>query len=502
MTKENFFSKAFVALTMLAGLSLTSCGEKDVVIIDGEEWVKPDYQLTDKGAVITGTNPYDISRMLNRVKQEMIDAAAKGETFTIDIETPYFETSTDNNTISIPTVTGSDLVVNFHSAISSEVPLVLKSKGVDDDDTSVASTNKLTINLSTGTKVTDLEVNMPTTSVTLNAGSGININELISKTATNTLVIESGITVDWLWVKGGRVLVQDGAKVNGYILQDGNPIYGEGGIDNFGVSPGSDANGFFVYYIDENKAEKPYYTKKMKIAKKLKDNGDVDINNFTIFNDVEYAEEVEVIISDGAQVFFQFWKPTNSVSTIASVTGEGDAKILSSNSSFIKQLNHVTVEPWGEIVLPQNSEDCTFKSYGFRIQYNTSNLITENTIASFKDCEFVYTGNSENPQVVATDFPYLDATTGFNSFGISFDNCTFNKLFQFNIKHMTTGEDYHHAITFKQTKMGDKAVTSDTELIYDIYYFDTDDPQPVFNIDGKSYLPKYESGVWSLVMPE
>lgn len=152
----------------------------------------------------------------------------------------------------------------------------------------------------------------------------------------------------------------------------------------------------------------------MKIAKKLKDNGDVDINNFTIFNDVEYAEEVEVIISDGAQVFFQFWKPTNSVSTIASVTGEGDAKILSSNSSFIKQLNHVTVEPWGEIVLPQNSEDCTFKSYGFRIQYNTSNLITENTIAAFKDCEFVYTGNSENPQVVATDFPIwmlrLDST--------------------------------------------------------------------------------------------
>lgn len=67
---------------------------------------------------------------------------------------------------------------------------------------------------------------------------------------------------------------------------------------------------------------------------------------------------------------------------------------------------------------------------------------------------------------------------------------------------MTTGEDYHHAITFKQTKMGDKAVTSDTELIYDINYFDADDPQPVFNIDGKSYLPKYESGVWSLVMPE
>lgn len=188
--KKNLFGKAMtVAAMMLLGLSFTGCSENDNAIIDGKVWVKPEVTVKDGVATITASTPSDISRMIGRIRTEIIDAAKKGETLTLNIEAPILDVSGSDNTISIPTVTDGDLVVNFKGNMSTETPLQIESKGMADNADATAATNKMEINIPSASDL-DLQINMPTTTVTLNAASGsVNIDELVAKTAINTLII-------------------------------------------------------------------------------------------------------------------------------------------------------------------------------------------------------------------------------------------------------------------------------------------------------------------------
>ena len=495
MTKKYLLSKAVAAAMMFAGLMLTSCDENDNAIINGEVYVKPEVQLVDGGAVVTANTIADINRMIGRLNEAIKEAADAGETFTVNIEAPALDATATENTISILTPNGADIVVNFTNPISTDEPLVIESKGVSDDTPSAASTNEVEINFAAGTSNIDLNLFMPASTVTLKGGT---FNELTTTTANNTLILESGITIDWLNVKGGHVLVQDGATINGIILETGY-------VTNKGAYKPDAAGQPSVYYIDENKEEQAYYAKKVKLAKILNANGDVAVSHLAIANQIDEAEDVEVIISDGAKAFLQFYMPFSGVPTIASVIGEGDATIVSTQCTYIKKLKNVTLEPWSQsqLALPQNCENCIFKSYGFKFQYDTYKLFSENTTVTFKNCEFVHTLDSDLPQIINTQLPYMDTETGFTSFEIRFDNCTFKKLTQFNInKKMYDDEAYQYTLTFNGTKIGDQVITGNTELISDMNYFDEAHPQPLFNIDGKTYQPQNTAGVWSLVEAE
>ena len=94
--KKNYFGMIVAAAMMFAGFSLTSCSENDVAIIDGEVWVKPEVQLTDDGAIVKGSSPADISRMMSRIKTEISDAAKAGKAFKISVDAAINSTSSDN----------------------------------------------------------------------------------------------------------------------------------------------------------------------------------------------------------------------------------------------------------------------------------------------------------------------------------------------------------------------------------------------------------------------
>ena len=505
--KKNYFGKLLAIAMVFAGFSLTSCDENDNAIINGEVWVKPEIQLVDGGAVVKASTISDINRMIGRLMEDVAESANAGETFTISIESPALDATESEHTVIIPTLKDADIVLNFTSPISTDAPLQIQSMGVKDDDNPGASTSDLEINFAPGTSNIDLNLNMPSTTVTLN---NVTINELIASTAVSTLIIKDGVTVEWLMMKGNcRTLVMKGAKVNGFLRDD----YAE--ISDEGVSPRALAkmveevltpDGYDVAYYKEDvePAElDPYYVQKLKIIK----NEEEDYTYIGAWsNNEEKRTDVDIIVADGAKAWIMdYWH-----GCIASVTGEGDAEVKG-DLNIVKQLKDITSTAYN---LPQNAENCTFKGnatnpYPFSISY--SDKIEK---ATFKDCKFelVVPEDSKDdlPETyyILASFPALTAEgkEPITSCTYAFDNCEFNENYKFSIHGINWEEieDLTYGITFDETKMGGKAITNKTELIEYISSFDKENPQPFFNIDGTIYVPSWddEEEVYILVKPE
>ena len=334
MMKRNYFGK-FLAIAMIfAGFSLTSCDENDNAIIDGEIWVKPEVKLVDGGAIITGSSTADINRMLGRVRQEILNAADHGEKFTIDIQTPILNSTADDNTLNIAAVTGGDIVLNLPSNIVTEVPLIIQKQGVADDAPAAPSDNEVEINIPSGASNVDLQLNMPTSTVTLKGGT---IDELVAKTAFNTLIIESGVTINWLKMLGGRAEVKEGGKVLGYLRngdENDENIY-DAYVGKEGVEPVPTDYGWDVYYVDGENIE-PYYAQNLKIVK-----GKAALANVEIRNGLS-ENALEMYIDDGAAVGLEMmstWDSETETSVAPNVKfiqGEGNktAKIYTNNLSW------------------------------------------------------------------------------------------------------------------------------------------------------------------------
>jgi hypothetical protein len=294
MMKRNYFGK-FLAIAMIfAGFSLVSCDENDNAIINGQVWVKPEVKLVDGGAIITGSSTADINRMLGRVREEIMQAANDGEKFTIDIQTPVLNSTAGDNTLTITAAQGGDVVLNLPNNIVTEVPLMIQALGVADDALPALSTNEVEINIPSGASNIDLGINMPTSTVTLKGGT---IDNLAAKTAINTLVIESGVTVNWLKMLGGRALVKDGGKVLGYLRDGDEKKYNN--YDTYvysdGVEPVFGDYGPDVYFI-KDEAEEPYFAQNLKIVK-----GKAALANVLIRNGLT-ENPLEMYIDDGAAV--------------------------------------------------------------------------------------------------------------------------------------------------------------------------------------------------------
>ena len=70
---KNYLSKAIVAFTMLAGLTIVSCDKQDnALIIDGKEYYKSEVIKTEDGAIVKGNTPSDISTTLSKIKKDLI----------------------------------------------------------------------------------------------------------------------------------------------------------------------------------------------------------------------------------------------------------------------------------------------------------------------------------------------------------------------------------------------------------------------------------------------
>lgn len=462
--KKNYLGMIVAAAMMFAGFSLTSCSENDVAIIDGEVWVKPEVQLTDDGAIVKGSSPADISRMMSRIKTEISDAAKAGKAFKISVDAAINSTSSDNE-ISIPTPPDADIELSFTNPIKTEVPLTLKMKGAGDDATALASNNKVEINIPSGSSDIDLDLIFPTSTVTLKGGA---IDELTAITATNTLIIESGVTINWLKMKDGRAEVKDGGKVLGY-MRDGTEKTGYGNdayADSLGVWPIYKSGEYDVFYVEEE-AEKPYCTPNLKIIK----SDPLKVARVYIQNG-KIADETKVTIADGAAASFnvqELWDGTKSWPAKISIKGEGNktAKIycLSPNEwrrdntkyegsidlGGVNELSNVTVDATshpdyydyatqeykkvdiyvGYINIPRSSSDCDFissyhisgsvdESVPMSKVTNCNLTCTEDTIRWGDPSHYYIAGistvNANNSKITATEIYGINGNSENNTF--------------------------------------------------------------------------------------
>lgn len=119
---------------------------------------------------------------------------------------------TESTAITIPNVEGSDLTLSFEAAptTTEDKPLVIESE----NETEVGESNKaLTISIpaSSESNGVHLEINTPTTTATVTGG---NYATLTATTATNTLIVNGGVTIQKLTINGGNVKIEAGAVIN------------------------------------------------------------------------------------------------------------------------------------------------------------------------------------------------------------------------------------------------------------------------------------------------
>ena len=482
--KKNYLGMLMAAAAMMfAGYSLTSCSEKDVSIVNGEVYEKPEVQLTDDGAIVKGSSPADISRMMSRIKTEISDAAKAGKSFKISVDAAINSTSSDNE-ISIPTPPDADLVLSFTNPIKTEVPLTLKMKGAGDDATALASTNKVEIDIPSGSSEADLELIFPTSTVTLKGGA---IDELTAITATNTLIIESGVTVNWFKRKGGLVIVKNGGKING-TLCDGSEQEKDNTdvtIRKDGVDPGfnweydPEAGEWKEVFYIASEDGKAYYTKQLKVIKGKEKLARIGVGNWEATDQFE-----KVIIADGAGASFSFWgswdeEKQESISPkgIKLVEGIGNktAKIYGSLSYntydgekiygtypslyYVKEIKNLTVDgtlvpdayiwdnesqeyislgdvktKYGNITLAANNTDCNITSVvsiNGRVVDNEMSKVTNCTLTCPTEVVVIKEDYwTQNPQIsyVNTNNSKLTARQIYNVNGNSESN-TFKSLF-------------------------------------------------------------------------
>ena len=368
MRKRNYFGKLVAIAMVFAGFSLSSCDKEDNAIINGQVWVKPEVQLVDGGAIITGSSPADINRMLGRVRQQIIQAAQKGESFTIDIQTSVLNASAGDNTINIAAVTGGNVVLNLPSNIVTNVPLNIQKQGVADNEAASASDNKMEINLPAGASNLNMNLNFPKTTVTLKSASAATIDELTAKTAVNTLVIENGITINWLKIKGGRAEVKEGGKVLGY-MRDGSENemdIADVVIDSAGVQP------VYMYgpdvYYKKGDSEEDYYTEKLKIIK-----GDAKFAKVVVQNGKANSQFERILIEDGAAASFNFYDDSKFDPDLGYWVTTNECKGV----KLIEGLGNKTAKIYGE--LSYNMVNNEFE-YGSRINLYRVNEIKNVTV--------------------------------------------------------------------------------------------------------------------------
>lgn len=536
--KKNYFGKIFAIATVFAGLSLTSCNKNDNAIINGQVFEPSNFELVEGGAVINANTPSEVSRMVTRLRQEILKAAENKETFTININAAALNATAGDNTLSFLTVRNGDLVVNFNGTITTDEPLVLESKGVDENQGSYPTAiNKVAFNFPAGTSNIDLQLNMPKSSVTIKPTSGsLGINELSAKTAWTTLNIENGVTVNWLQREDGYVVVKNGGKVNGIARTslDVNP----NGIKDWSIV--KDSVRTTTSYTDDDF----YMVQNGKLL--AQENGSWSDLNIHGTDAKASADAMEIVIADGANFHVnRYWSSTEGTPNFptVNVTAEGKATIINYGNDNegkiepsgnwieldgINKLTNVTVDfthalvynseddkyealevdtasnsyKWSSINLPINSENCTFNAKHFSIANNLADGIVSST---HKNCIFNSLKNDQD-ETFWVNFPAQNDKR--KSFTLAFDTCEFDQA-KFNSYFDNfdgeTFKDYKGYISFANSKIGGKAVSKTTDMIAGADFRSdgkTVKAETLYTIDGVNYKPINQDNKWYLLEVE
>lgn len=182
--------------------------------------------------VVDATTPSALSTALADSKNLPQEAPTAATVTDIAVSGSFNTTSGSNDGIAIPVLQNSDINLTFNTAptTSTAAPLTLTDK----TNTSVSApaataTNSVSLAVPETTaeqEAPSVAITMPSTTVTL-AAVGNTYNEVTATTAQQTLIINAGVTVKKLTVKGGNLkiygkveqLVHDASDTTIYIIK-------------------------------------------------------------------------------------------------------------------------------------------------------------------------------------------------------------------------------------------------------------------------------------------
>ena len=231
-------------------------------------------------------------------------------------------TGADNTDITIPTQNGAgrsiDVCLTFKK-MPSDAAGTLAIKTDRAGESTTTATNKLSVVLPESETGINLNIDAPTSTVSLKSASGgaTKFKEVVARTAFNTLVVDDDVTVG-----NAEIKESFGAKSNGDVVR----ILYDGGIEPLMI-PRTDmyGNTMDVYQIIRENGE-PYYANSLKIVKDAADYAIVWFGNTTR----ESIPLKTVIVGDGATL------QTNYIA-MENIVGEGTGQIkyrLTSNPGY------------------------------------------------------------------------------------------------------------------------------------------------------------------------
>ena len=469
--RKNYFVKNLLAASMLlvVSMGMVSCqGLLDAIVGSQDnpssQPSQPSTQPTEtvvtptaQGAKVEASSPEAVSKALATLVDDIkAKGVGEGKEYKVEVSGVSSESTASENTIVVPKVENSNINLVFTEAVAtSSAPLVVKASETTSTE-SKAAVNELTITVPNAESL-DLKVDMPETTVTLkSSGSNSVIKSIVAKTALNTLIIESGVTVEELEVQGGRVIVKSGGKIETYVYpasegfirisSDGVIPYRIAGIDQSGNEDWDNP----VWQIADEQ-NNPYYIQNLKIIK-----GQAEYA--TIEHEIEVNKLFKkLIIADGAAVNYKNGEDIR----IETIEGQGSAKFLYGVSyqnygtgemvytgncdlEYVKNLSGVEFSPlWADKVeeenyvqihqIPASAKDCTFKAFGIynagsgiencTFIFNDMSVQREKYVSSFslKNCKFEK--NSLDTRCISVESPI--PSDGESSFKATFDNCEF-----------------------------------------------------------------------------
>ena len=502
MQKNNFMKSLLALMMVLAvSMSMTSCsGLVDAVLGTEDNPVqKPETpketeskaEITAAGATITIGSGEDMEDAITEKEAEqMVKAieasAAKGEEYTITIKS---EDPLDTKTFGfmVPSIEKADINLVFDCDIESseKSPLVIDSESKS--TTSTDAINNLTITLPNGADDVYLSLNTPETSVTVEGKATIHYMEAL--TATSTLYVESGVTIEEILIKGGRVIVKDGGVIETYVWPAGKyydekeknkTIYVENDKDcgGTGVVPArvtykdEEGNEQETYEIKQDGKNAAYFCKNLKVIKG--ENSEVRVAFYISVN----VPLEKLTIGDGVTVL--------AGTVIAkTVEGEGTAKITMRG----KAREH-SWSTWDE----QKQEQVWYNVLQFRLYSveQISNVIftePENLDENITDYQTII--NNVPANIENCTFRYNVVNFSAPENGGIVENCKFEKAssaFPMSVSVPVQDGNDKFEFTFASCEFaeGTKINPSLQERIYD------------WNVKGYSYYNK-ESDRWEWV---
>lgn len=562
MKTKHFLTKLQSATMILAvSLTLSSCSdlfeffgiEDNNVVFNETDETEPtveneNVKLNAAGAKITAASAAEATSLLETLIDDIkAKGVGEGKEYVIELAADDIQASSDI-ALTIPKVVGANLNLKFDNTFKAGTTLNIDASETSSDP--VKSVNTLVITLPAAADDLSLNIDMPETTVTLkSAGAQVKFNDVKSRTALNTLVIDEDVEVETMDIQGGTIQVNEGGILDSWVFSAENNgdqvnIYEDGRIEPLKVLVTDDEGNTVEQWQIGSEDGKPYYARSLKIAK---GNADYSVVWFGNAPDVPLKT---VVVGDGATLQTNYIAMQNIVgeeegtgvikyrcTNIPGFTDDtewGGYKFYEFNSdiSGVENVKKVTFsqpeiapEEWVKPMLEDSIakgyymheprlnmdvdgdvEGCTF-NYNHVFFCNTHSF----KCPTVKDCKFKHVDHGTelseyhvlpiDNDLIEFQLPIVyDGSTDSNS--ITFENCDFSEGTKFwgyffaGIGNETPEEwsdgDIHFTgyINFKNCTIGGADFSDNTDFIKELWA--TTGTKFIISFNG---VPKYEV-VW------